>query len=74
VRRTGIDLDAVPFIQAGIGTLGLGIVRAGPHDRALCVIDDDLVWATAEPLEGAPVAGQQGLDSLIEYDLGILVT
>lgn len=39
VRRTGIDPETVSVSEACVGTLDFGIVRAGPDDRALRVVD-----------------------------------
>lgn len=41
VRRAGVDPEAVSLGQTGVGPLDLGVVRAGPDDGALGVVDDD---------------------------------
>jgi hypothetical protein len=54
VWRTGINPEAVSLSKACIGTLDLGVVRAGlGDDRALHAVNDDPSVAAAEPLEGA---------------------
>lgn len=73
VRRTGVDLEAIPFRALGVGALHDRIGAAGADDGALGIVDDHARRHRAEPLEGAAVAAQPGGYGLVPDKLDVLV-
>ena len=73
-RRTGLDLESVALGAFSVGTLHLGVVVAGPGDRALRIVDGQALWHAVEPLERPAVTSEPGGDLLVGDGLGVGVT
>ena len=73
-HRTGLDLESVALGALRVGALHLGVVVAGPGDRALRIVDGQALGHAVEPLERTAVTSQPGGDLLVGDDLGVGVT
>src|SRR5579872_4615086 len=67
----GSDREAVMLRHAAVGALDLGILEAGAGDGRFEIVDDDAADDAAKELPGMDVAGDPGLDTLVEDELGI---
>src|SRR5438093_774328 len=73
-RPTGRDEEAIVLGALAIAALDLGIVQGGVHDGSAEIIEHDPARNAAEELESGAMQPEPGLDSLVEDELGVLVS